>query len=136
MSKVVKVPIILQMEEVECGAASLAMILAYYGRWVPLETIRKDCGVSRDGSSAKSIMLAAQLYGLNVEAYSVGLDALKEMTPCICYWEFDHFLVFKGFRGGQAYLNDPATGEIRVSMKEFSRKFTGVAIEFSPSPDF
>ena len=76
---VAKVPVVMQMETLECGAASLTMILAYYGRWIPLEQIREDCGVSRDGSNAKNILKAARSYGLNAKAYRYNPERLKEV---------------------------------------------------------
>jgi len=127
---------ILQMEAVECGAASLAMILAYFGKWVPLEKVRQTCGVSRDGSSASSIVKAARGYGLVPTAYKVEPDEVATMTPCICHWNFCHFVVLRGFRGNYAYLNDPGVGQVKVSREEFSRLFTGVAITFERGDDF
>lgn len=136
MAKVKKVPMIMQMEAVECGAASLAMILAYHGKWLPLERVRADCGVSRDGSSARSIIRAARGYGLKATAYKVGLEDLPDMAPCICHWNFEHFLVFCGYKGGCACLNDPGLGQVKVPMNEFRRSFTGVAMEFEPTEEF
>ena len=72
-----KVPVIMQMEALECGAASLAMILAYYGKWIPLEQVRADCGVSRDGSNAKNLLLAARSYGLTARGFRFEPDALR-----------------------------------------------------------
>ena len=134
----VRVPVVMQMEALECGAASLAMVLAYYGRWVPLEQVRLDCGVSRDGSNAKNVLLAARSYGLEAQGFRCEVDALRnEMTyPCIIHWNFNHFVVLNGFKGNYAYINDPARGEVKVPMEEFDRSFTGVCLQFAPGPDF
>ena len=134
----VKVPVVMQMEALECGAASLAMVLAYFGRWVPLEQVRLDCGVSRDGSNAKNVLLAARSYGLEAQGYRCEVETLRsDMTyPCIIHWNFNHFVVLNGFKGKYAYINDPARGEVRVPMEEFDRSFTGVCLQFSPGPDF
>ena len=75
---VAKVPVVMQMEALECGAASLTMVLAYYGKWIPLEQVRSDCGVSRDGSNAKNVLRAARSYGLNAKGYRYEPDALKK----------------------------------------------------------
>ena len=115
-STVKKVPVVIQMESVECGAASLDMILAYYGKWLPLEEVRTACGVSRDGSSAKSILRAARGYGLNAAGYKVEPEHLEGMQPCIIHWNFEHFVVFRGFKRGKACLNDPAMGPVEVPM--------------------
>ena len=134
----VKVPVVMQMEALECGAASLAMVLAYFGRWVPLEQVRLDCGVSRDGSNAKNVLLAARSYGLEAQGYRCEVETLRsDMTyPCIIHWNSNHFVVLNGFKGKYAYINDPARGEVRVPMEEFDRSFTGVCLQFSPGPDF
>ena len=133
-----KVPVVMQMEALECGAACLAMVMAYYGKWVPLEQVRLDCGVSRDGSSAKNILLAARSYGFAVQGYRCEPETLRERIafPCIIHWNFNHFVVLDGFRGKHALLNDPARGEVKVSLEEFDRAFTGVCLELTPGPDF
>ena len=135
---VAKVPVIMQLEALECGAAALAMILAYYGKWVPLEQVRADCGVSRDGSKAKNMLLAAQNYGLSVSAYRMSPEALKEsgQFPCIIHWNMNHFVVLDGFRGKYVYLNDPARGTVKVSWEEFDTSFTGVVMIPVPSESF
>ncbi len=135
---VAKVPVVMQMEALECGAASLTMILAYYKKWISLEQVRFDCGVSRDGSNAKNIVKAARNYGLTTRAYRFEPEDLKERGtfPCIIHWNFNHFVVCCGFRGKYAYINDPARGNIKVSMSEFDRAFTGICIMFEPSEDF
>ncbi len=134
---VVKVPVILQLEVLECGAASLAMIMAYYGKWVPLEQVRIDCGVSRNGSNARSIVLAAQHYGFNVDAYRVETEELRNegTFPCIIHWDMNHFVVLEGFRGNHAYICDPARGQVKVSMEEFDNSFTGIVLLFEPTKD-
>ena len=135
---VAKVPVVMQLEALECGAASLCMVLAYYNKWIPLEQAREDCGVSRDGSCAKNIAQAAVYYGLEVKAYHREPEALKNSGtfPCIIHWCFNHFVVLCGFRGNKAYLNDPARGSVAVSMEEFDEGFTGVVMEFQPSESF
>ena len=135
---VAKVPVIMQMEALECGAASLAMILAYYDKWIPLEQVRSDCGVSRDGSNAKNIVLAAKNYGLDVHAYKMEPEALKSegTFPCIVHWEFNHFIVVDGFKGNKVYVNDPARGEVTMTAEEFDEGFTGIVLMFDPGPEF
>ena len=136
MSKVVKMPMVMQMESVECGAASLTMILAHYGKWLPLEEVRAACGVSRDGSSAKDIVLAARNYGLEAEGYQVRPEALEGMQPAIIHWKFNHFVVFRGFKKGVACLNDPNAGPVEVPIDDFRKSFTGVALTFAPTEAF
>ena len=135
---VARVPVIMQLEALECGAACLAMILAYYRKWLPLEKVRYDCGVSRDGSNMKNIYLAAQNYGLDVHAYRMEVDSLKEegTFPCIIHWEFNHFVVLNGFKGKYAVLNDPARGTVKVPMERFDESFTGMVLLMEPGESF
>ena len=137
--KLVKVPVILQMEAVECGAASLAMVLAYYKKWIPLEQVRIDCGVSRDGSNAANIVQAAKSYGLEAKARLLTVEKLKENAacPCILWWNHEHFVVLDGFTSkGTAKLNDPAVGRVEVSAEAFAKKYSLMCIELKPGPDF
>ena len=135
---VAKVPVVMQMEDLECGAASLAMIMAYYGKWIPLERVRADCGVSRDGSNGKSIILAARSYGFEATGMRYSVEGIRERGtfPCIIHWNFNHFVVLDGFKNNKAYINDPARGELKVSMEEFDESFTGIAILFETTEDF
>lgn len=133
-----KVPVIMQMEALECGAASLAMVLAYYGKWIPLEQVRYDCGVSRDGSNARNVLRAARSYGLTAKGYRYEPAELKTKGkfPCIIHWNFNHFVVLNGFKGNKAVLNDPARGTYTVPMKTFDESFTGICLMFEPSEEF
>ena len=135
---VAKVPVVMQMEALECGAASLTMVLAYYNKWIPLEQVRADCGVSRDGSNAKNVLRAARSYGLIAKGYRFEPESLREngTYPCIIHWNFNHFVVLNGFKGNKAYLNDPAKGTYSVSMETFDQSFTGICLMFEPSQTF
>lgn len=133
----VRTPTVLQMEAVECGAASLGMVLGYYGRWVPLTELRRACGVSRDGSKAVHIATAARGYGLEVHPRRVPLEELRELsTPSILWWGYNHFVVYEGPDGDGIRVNDPAVGRVSVPRDEVARSFTGIAITFRPTPEF
>ncbi len=137
MDKVKKVRPVLQMEATECGAASLAMILGYHGKSVTLEELRRECGVSRNGVNAKSIVKAARYHGLETRALRASVDGAKTIrTPAIIHWNMDHFLVLCGFNKKGAVLADPAYGLRTAGMEEFSRSFTGIVIELAPSESF
>lgn len=133
-----KVPVMLQMEAVECGAASLAMVLAYYKKYIPLETVRSDCNVSRDGSSAKYIVMAARDYGLEAKGVKMSLERLRKQDtfPVIIHWNFNHFVVLCGFKGDKAIINDPAEGRVTVDMEEMEASFTGIVLTFKKGENF
>ncbi len=136
-SGVAKVPVVMQMEALECGAASLAMILAYHGKWLPLEKVRADCGVSRDGSNLKDMADAAAAYGLKVDPYRCGMEDVKTLpVPAIIHWNFNHFVVLNGFKKNKAVINDPARGTVEVPLDEFDRAFTGIIVCFEPTEEF
>ena len=135
---VVRVPVVMQLEALECGAASLTMIMHYYHKWIPLEQARVDCDVSTDGSSAKNIMVAARSYGMEAKAWRLEPEDLLEEGPfpCIIHWGFNHFVVLCGFKGKRAVLNDPARGRVTVDWEEFDKEFTGVCITIEPGENY
>ena len=133
----VQTPTRLQMESTECGATALGIILQHHGRYVPLTQLRERCGVSRDGSDAANLILAAKSYGLNGRGFKKGIKALEKITPpAILFWEFNHFLVFEGFIGDKIALNDPALGPRKVSLSDFETSYTGIVLTLTPGEDF
>ena len=133
----VRTPTVLQMEAVECGAAALGIILEYHGRYVPLDVLRNDCGVSRDGSNAFYIKEAAKHYRLETSAFRKPADGLAtRRPPFMVLWQWNHFLVVEGFGRGIVYLNDPACGRRTVSQEEFARFYSGIAFTFTPRSEF
>lgn len=133
-----RVPVVMQLEALECGAACLDMILAYYGRWIPLEQMRADCGVSRDGSKAVNMLKAARNNGMIAKGYRYSAADLKSRVkfPCVLFWNNNHFVVLCGFKGNKAVVNDPARGACVLSMREFEDGFSGICLTFEPGEDF
>jgi len=135
--KYAKTPTIYQMEATECGAASLSMIMGYYGRHMALEQLRIETGVSRDGCNAKNILRAARKFGLEAKGYRKSLEHLLECKPpCIIHWNFNHFVVWEGVKGKYAYINDPAMGRRKLTLEEIDDCFTGIVLMFEKTENF
>ncbi|MBA3498980.1 MAG: peptidase domain-containing ABC transporter, partial [Deltaproteobacteria bacterium] len=131
------VPFVQQLEWTDCGAASLCMVMAYHGREVKLAEVREAMGIGRDGVSAKAILDTAERYGLQGRGIKVDVSQIKLLKPAtILHWEFNHFVVFDKIIGDAVRINDPATGARDVKIAEFSKCFTGVAIEMVPTDRF
>ncbi|WP_292144353.1 NHLP family bacteriocin export ABC transporter peptidase/permease/ATPase subunit [Butyrivibrio sp.] len=132
-----KTPTVYQMEATECGAASLSMIFGYFGKFIPLEQMRIETGVSRDGCNMKNIMRAGKKFGLEVHGYRKDLKDLFELpVPCIIHWNFNHFVVWEGRKGKYCYINDPAMGRRKLTVQDIDDCFTGVVLTFALTDAF
>ncbi len=133
----VRTPTIIQMEAVECGAAALAITLGYHGKFVPLEELRVECGVSRDGSNAFNLVQAANKYQLEAKGYRKSAESLLDVElPAILFWEYQHFVVLEGFSKNKVFLNDPATGPRAITYEELKESYTGIALCFKKEEGF
>ena len=132
-----RTPVFLQNHPTDCGAACVRSMLAYFGKWVSLDELREACSVGRDGSSAADLLSGARAYGLDARGWRRSRDSLSQAPlPAILHWEFVHFVVLEGFRGGRYYLNDPSFGHVVVDEETFDRSFTGVVLHLEPGPEF
>ena len=135
--KRVVTPIVLQTHAAECGAACLGSVLAWFGRWVPLTELRERCEVSRDGSSAASLLRASRHYGLECNGLGVRAEQLEKLPlPLIVFWQFSHFVVVEGVDGRHFHLNDPSTGRRRLTAEEFNKGYSGIALRFKRGAEF
>jgi ABC-type bacteriocin/lantibiotic exporter with double-glycine peptidase domain len=125
------------MAMTDCGAACLAMVLAYHGKQVPLDELRQMTSTDRDGVDALAVTRAAQQYGLSARGVVADLDDLEQLPPAtILHWDFTHFVIFERLRRNGVQVMDPSLGRRRLSMEAFGRSYTGVAITFEPGEDF
>jgi ATP-binding cassette subfamily B protein len=132
-----RVPIVRQLAFTDCGAACLAMVLAYHGKQVPLDELREMTSTNRDGVDALAVTQAARRYGLSARGVAADLDDLTHLPPAtILHWDFTHFVVFERLRRNGVQVVDPALGRRRLSMDVFRRSYTGVAITFEPDEGF
>ena len=133
-----RTPTVFQMEVSECGAASLSMILQYYGKYVSLEQLRIETGVSRNGCNAKNMCIAAEKMGLEYSASSRPIEKMlfKSQTPCIIHWNYSHFVVFEGTFLGKYVINDPQRGRRRLTKEELEEGYSGTVLEFKPGEKF
>lgn len=132
-----RIPYIQQMQQADCGATCLAMVLAYHGRRVNIEELRWLTGAGRDGADARSLLEAGRSFGLDGQGFSIEISDLANLEPgAILHWEFNHFVVFERLTRGAVQIVDPRSGRRRVPIQEFRRSFTGVILEFVPGEGF
>ena len=126
-----------QLEPTECAAICLAIVLRHYGLHRPLSEVRHACGISRDGSNAAQLVLAARQYGLKAKGFKQGIQALRDVeTPAVLFWEFNHFVVLEAFDDAGAWINNPAIGRSHVSADDLDQAYTGIVLTLKPGPAF
>jgi len=132
-----RIPLVRQLAITDCGAAALAMVLAYHGKPVPLDELRNVIGTGRGGASAASLLRAGRSYGLRGRGVRADIDDLRYLPiGTVLFWEFRHFVVFEKLNRGSVQIVDPAAGRRSVLLRDFSRAFTGVALIFEPAESF
>jgi ABC-type bacteriocin/lantibiotic exporter with double-glycine peptidase domain len=132
-----RVPVLRQMDAVECGAACLAMVLSYHGRRTTVAECAARIGVGRDGQSAAQLAAAARAEGLQVRAYTLEPADLRLLAaPLIVHWEFNHFVVVERWSPAGVDIVDPAIGRRHLSPEAFDLGFTGVALACEPGSGF
>jgi len=132
-----RVPVILQMTPHECGAASLAMVLSYYGRETTVSESRRYLRSGRDGLSARAIAQAGRELGMQVRAFSMEPANLAQVKlPAIIHWNFDHFMVVESITPKGIQVVDPAIGRRKLTHEEFGAGFTGVVLVMEPGEGF
>ena len=126
------------MEQSDCGAVALGIVLRYYGCTVPMHTLRKQCGVSRSGTSVHTLAQVANDYAMKatITAQESSQDVMSHTFPIIIFWENKHFVVLEGFKGDKVYINNPSVGRCEITQDLFERCFSGVSIQFEPMEHF
>ena len=132
-----RIPITIQMQPGENGAAALCMMLGYFGRIVPLSEMREKCVSSRNGSSPDQLINAASEYGLDGELHKMEIDELRKCRfPVMVHWKKRHYAVIKAIKGDIVYIVDPAKGEYKLPMVSFENKYNGKTITFTKNESF
>jgi ABC-type bacteriocin/lantibiotic exporter with double-glycine peptidase domain len=134
----VKTAHLLQMEQSDCGAVALGIVLRYYGSTIPMHALRKQCGVSRNGTSANTLALIANHYGMKatIITHESSQDLMRRTYPLIIFWENKHFVVLEGFKGDMVYINNPSVGRCKLTQAVFHQCFSGVSIQCEPTEHF
>lgn len=132
-----RLPVIQQNEAAECGLASLAMVAGYYGLETDLATLRRQYAIGLQGMTLRHVIEIAGRMELATRPIKVPLEMLGQVKlPAILHWEMNHFVVLKSIRRGKFIVHDPAYGERSYTEKELSERFTGIALELTPTEKF
>ncbi|MGX4643162.1 peptidase domain-containing ABC transporter [Massilia sp. SYSU DXS3249] len=132
-----QLPVILQTEAAECGLACLCMVASYFGHKLDLASLRRRFSVSLKGATLKGVMTMAQGLALQPRPLKLEMENLPQLkTPCLLHWDMNHFVVLKEVTNTHAVIHDPGVGVRRFRLAEFSKHFTGVALELKPTEEF
>lgn len=128
---------ILQSESSECGLASLAMVASAHGLHIGLPELRRRFSLSLKGAKLNHLIRIAQSLGFSARALRLDMEDFGKLAlPCVLHWDLNHFVVLARVGKGKVTILDPAIGERRLSLREVSEHFTGVALELTPTVEF
>ncbi len=133
--KVIKrFPLVEQAEEMDCGAACLAMICRHYGIPMTLGKLRELANVTTQGATLDSLARAGESLGFTTRGVQCTYEALLGFElPFIVHWEGYHYVVVYGVSKRQVWLADPAIGFRKLSVEEFERGWSGTCLVFTPT---
>lgn len=134
-------PIILQNEIAECGLASIAMIASYYGHLLDMPAMRKRFSANLKGMNLQQLIELGDSLNLSSRALQCPIDEVHKLAiPCILHWDMNHFVVLTNVSGKGSKstfsINDPAIGKRTLNLEEFSKHFTGICLELTPTSKF
>ncbi len=139
------VPLILQAEIAECGLASMAMVASFYGHQLDMPAMRKRFSANLKGMNLQQLIELGDSLELASRPLQCPIEEVHKLAlPCILHWDMNHFVVLTKVSGAsngvnkntKFSINDPALGKQTLSLENFSKHFTGICLELTPTAKF
>ncbi len=129
-----RVSLVMQTEVAECGLACLSMVASYHGLKIGLPILRQLFSSNLSGMNLQQLIKLADDLGLTSRALKCPAEEIGHISlPCILHWDLNHFVVLTGVTKDSIYINDPAIGQKKIQHSEFSKHYTGIALDFKPA---